>query len=91
MDTYVLRIYRLPKETSHLVLGVVERVGTDRSHRFSSFDELREIITRGSEPRPEARKEERRRGAGERCGLAGEREVKVQPGQRGRATGRRKH
>ncbi len=90
MDTYVLRIYRLPKETSHLVLGLVERVGTDRSHRFSSFDELREIITRGSEPRPEARKEERCCGAGEEHESAGQGEVKVQPGPRARAAGRRR-
>ncbi len=90
MDTYVLRIYRLPKETSHLILGVVERVGTDRSHRFSTFDELREIITRGSGSRPDARKEDRCRGAGDQYESAGGRDVKVQPGQRARAAGRRR-
>ncbi len=47
MDTYVVRIYRLPNPATGLVLGVVERVGENGLRRFSNFDELREILTQG--------------------------------------------
>ncbi len=48
MDTYIVRIYRPPDEASRLVLGVVEPVGSMGVHRFSNFDELREIICKGN-------------------------------------------
>lgn len=48
MDTYVVRIYRPPKQDSRLVLGVVEQVGKNGVLRFSSFDELREILCKGN-------------------------------------------
>lgn len=47
LDTYIVRIYRPPDEDSHVVLGVVEPVGSSGLHRFSNFDELREIICKG--------------------------------------------
>ncbi len=57
METYVVRIYRLPKRSSRLVLGIVERIGKNGFHRFSDFDELREILVHGKGRRPTVRAE----------------------------------
>ena len=45
MKSYVVRIYRSEKGRSRELLGTVERPGQDVKLAFTSFDELKDILS----------------------------------------------
>ena len=44
MESYVVRIYRRDEKESHILIGSVERPGTDKRMGFSNIEELWEIL-----------------------------------------------
>lgn len=44
LETYVVRIYRTDRETSGVVLGVVERVGSGGKRGFTTVKELVQLL-----------------------------------------------
>jgi len=46
MDSYVVRIYRRDVKESRILIGTVERPGTDERMGFSNIEELWEILQR---------------------------------------------
>lgn len=62
MKTFVVRIYRQPKEDEEL-LGLVEPVGDESPSPFQTFDQLREILMApsGHEQRQQGNRRRRRR------------------------------
>ena len=46
MDSYVVRIYRRDVKESRILIGTVERPGTDERMGFSNIEELWEILRR---------------------------------------------
>jgi len=49
MESYVLHIYRRDNEDQQKVVGLIEIVNKGETRRFSSFDDLRDIIVHSSE------------------------------------------
>ncbi len=45
MKSYIVRIYRSEKGRSRELLGTVERPGQDVKLAFTSFDELKDILS----------------------------------------------
>ena len=45
MDNYIVRIYRKDAKNPHQIAGVVEIAGTDKTVKFTNFDELSDILT----------------------------------------------
>ncbi len=45
MKSYIVRIYRSEKGRSRELLGTVERPGEDVKLAFTSFDELKDILS----------------------------------------------
>ena len=52
METYVVRIYRRNPARPDEIVGIVERVGTEHTVRFSNVEELNTILTQLGKHRP---------------------------------------
>ena len=44
LDNFVIRIYRRDRSDPHLMVGIVEEVGSRKKRGFNTFEELREIL-----------------------------------------------
>ncbi len=63
MKSYIVRIYRSEKGRSRELLGTVERPGKDVKLAFTSFDELKDILSThaGKDAFAETRERQKRR------------------------------
>ena len=52
METYVVRVYRRDPARPDEIVGIVERVGTERTVRFSNVEELNTILMQLGKHRP---------------------------------------
>ena len=50
METYVVRVYRRNPARPAEIVGIVERVGTEHTLRFSNVEELNAILTKVTTP-----------------------------------------
>ncbi len=49
MDNYIVRIYRKEKDDPRLLVGLVEKVGSEGKRAFSNLDELWQILNAATE------------------------------------------
>lgn len=56
MDSYLVRIYRRDENNPEAITGTVEKIGTEKSHRFKSLEELGGIITGKQQDKGEDKK-----------------------------------